>query len=118
MQDALMAALGQQYANIANPMNTTLSSLYSGQLNPMKSIDTLSGANARSAQSAGQLIDAGSKTQQSLGNFITNAAFPTAVAYDPTRMGVSTMGSNAGKDDDDGGFMDVVKTGLSIASLF
>lgn len=102
-QDALMAALGQQYANIANPMNTTLSSLYSGQQNPIRMYDTMSGADARAAQTAGNLIQAGSGTQQTLGNFITNAAFPTAVAYDPTRMAMSTMGSRSGGSSADPG---------------
>jgi hypothetical protein len=120
MQEALMAALGQQYANIANPMNTTLSSLYSGQTNPMKAIDTLSGANARSAQSASELIKAGSGTQNALGSYITNLAAPAAIGANTGLQGMNTLygqgGALRGEEDSGMGGMGS-KLGGAIGSM-
>ena len=102
MQDALMAALGQQYGNIANPMNQTLSTLYQGQQVPLNALKTLSDMNTQAATQGQSMINTASGTQQAMSNFMPSA-FQASLAMDPTRMGLSTLGSNAGTQSATGG---------------
>jgi hypothetical protein len=96
MQDALMASLGQQYGNIANPMNATLGQLYQGQQVPVGAINALGNATTGAAQQGASMINAGSGTQQALGNYITNFAAPQNLQYNPTLQGMNTLYSSGG----------------------
>jgi hypothetical protein len=102
MQDALMAALGQQYGNIANPMNQTLSTLYQGQQIPLNALKTLSDMNTQAANQGQSMINTASGTQQAMSNFMPSA-FQASLAMDPTRMGLSTLGSYSGQQSGSGG---------------
>ncbi len=118
MQDALMAALSQNYANIANPMNQSVqtgSNWYQGDVNAGTSLGSAAAqANANAANSFGALANAGTGAWDSAtragaaAGGLATAHLPnmgqlsqmdlaSRLMTDPTRANIATFGNQTGQ---------------------
>lgn len=118
MQDALMAALASNYANIANPMNQSVnagSNWYQGDVTGATNLgSSAASANAQAANTLANLVGAGTagmnastNAAQVGGNLSTahlaamgqlaNQALPYSIMTNPTRANIASAGQGAGE---------------------
>jgi len=117
MQDALLAALSQNYSNIANPMNQSVSSgsnWYQGDVTGATNLgSSASAANAQAAQSLAALAGAGASGMNASANLANagqqavNAHLPamrdmtgnqidSSILTNPTRANIADAGQQGG----------------------
>jgi hypothetical protein len=106
LQDSLLATLGSQFSNLANPMNNSFNVATDAQSAHQnmgnQTMNALSNANQANWAGAGTMVNAGNAPLNAMGNLATTA-LGNQIASNPWRSGLAGTGQNMGTNAANGG---------------